>query len=111
MWTFAVTYLEVGHIYVERATPLCDTPSTLKPYEEGDLVRLANAKYLKASTRSNALKMGPRWSRTMYEITKVRGSTGVPEYRVQPADDLHKDDLDKPELVVSARPRAESVLA
>eukprot|EP01047_Picozoa_sp_COSAG01_P057453 COSAG01_NODE_6641_length_3567_cov_1.502595_3_plen_48_part_00 len=47
----------------------------------------------------------------MYEITKVRGSTGVPEYRVQPADDLHKDDLDKPELVVSARPRAESVLA
>jgi hypothetical protein len=42
-------------------------------------VQLINAKYLKASTRSNAMKMGPRWSRTIYEITKVRGTTGIPE--------------------------------
>jgi hypothetical protein len=41
-------------------------------------------KYLKASTRSNAMKMDPRWSRTIYEITKVRGTTGIPEYRVRP---------------------------
>eukprot|EP01047_Picozoa_sp_COSAG01_P057754 COSAG01_NODE_6715_length_3531_cov_4.251166_4_plen_276_part_01 len=68
--------------------------STIKPYEEGDLVRLINAKYLKASTRSNALKMGPRWSRTVYQITKVRGRTGVPEYRVEPVEDLYKGDFD-----------------
>jgi hypothetical protein len=59
----------------------------LKPYKVDDTVRLINAKYLKASTRSNAMKMGPRWSRTIYEITKVRGTTGVPEYRVQPLED------------------------
>ena len=47
----------------------------LKPYKVDDTVRLINAKYLKASTRSNAMKMGPRWSRTIYEITKVRGTT------------------------------------
>jgi hypothetical protein len=68
--------------------------STIKPYQEGDLVRLINAKYLKASTRSNALKMGPRWSRTVYQITKVRGRTGVPEYRVEPVEDLYKGDFD-----------------
>jgi hypothetical protein len=68
--------------------------SSLQPYAEGDLVRLVNAKYLKASTRSNALKMGPRWSRTVYEIAKVRGTTGVPEYRVKPVEDLYKGDTD-----------------
>jgi hypothetical protein len=33
------------------------------------------------------MKMGPRWSRTIYEITKVRGTTGIPEYRVRPLED------------------------
>jgi hypothetical protein len=71
--------------------------STLKPYEEGDHVRLVNAKYVKASVRSNEMKMKPRWSRTIYEITKVKGRTGVPEYRVKATEDVHRGDPNDPD--------------
>eukprot|EP01049_Picozoa_sp_SAG25_P001865 SAG25_NODE_89_length_16305_cov_24.431630_5_plen_71_part_00 len=51
-------------------------------------MRLVNAKYVKADLRGNQLKMNPRWSRTVYKIKSVKGTTGagVPHYRVDVAD-------------------------
>jgi hypothetical protein len=42
-------------------------------------------KYLKADLRGNELKMEPRWSRTVYKVKSLKGTTGasVPHYRVE----------------------------
>ena len=45
-------------------------------------------------------KMEPRWSRTVYRIKSVRGTTGagLPEYRVEAVSDVFPGDKDDPTI-------------
>jgi hypothetical protein len=65
-------------------------------YAKGDTVRLVNAKYVKADLRGNELKMNPRWSRTVYRVKSVKGTTGagVPHYRVEAVSEVYPGDKD-----------------